>query len=110
MIGWSAGPSRTSRPRTWRSAIVNSKGWSNQVSMVSLTSLNSQFAERPEQDRFLRMDAVLGFVPDARLRAVDHRIDDLVAAEIGERRVGKEGVSTCRSRGSPYHSKQKRST
>src|SRR3546814_11412964 len=84
MIVWSAGPSRTSRPRTWRSAIVNSKGWSNQVSMVSLTSLNSQFAERPEQDRFLRMDAVLGFVPDARLSAVNHRIDALVAAGRGE--------------------------
>src|SRR3546814_11966752 len=27
-----------------------------------------------------------------------------------ERRVGKEGVSTCRSRGSPYHKKKKPNT
>src|SRR3546814_19612925 len=31
----------------------------------------------------------------------------LCARRSAERRVGKECVSTCRSRGSPYHSKQK---
>src|SRR3546814_13033629 len=31
--------------------------------------------------------------------------DDIIRSE--ERRVGKEGVSTCRSRWSPYHKKKK---
>src|SRR3546814_10938466 len=42
-------------------------------------------------------------IPENRLRAYDVRkvIGLLVRSE--ERRVGKEGVSTCRSRWSPYH-------
>src|SRR3546814_18020053 len=32
---------------------------------------------------------------------------ELAALRSEERRVGKEGVSTCRSRWSPYHSKKK---
>src|SRR3546814_12552219 len=39
-----------------------------------------------------------------------HLVDELLARVIGarsdERRVGKECVSTCRSRWSPYHSKK----
>src|SRR3546814_14495606 len=35
-------------------------------------------------------------------------IDDRAAVRSEERTVGKEWVSTCRSRWSPYHSKQKR--
>src|SRR3546814_6755855 len=80
------------------SAMVNGRGWSNQVSIVSLTSSNSQFPERPEQDRLLRMDAVFGFVPHARLRPVDHRIDHLVAPVRGqameENRVALDRKST----------------
>src|SRR3546814_15247922 len=34
-------------------------------------------------------------------------VDDLGAARSEERRVGKECVSTCRSRWSPYHYKKK---
>ncbi len=52
--------------------------------MMSFTVSNSQFTECPEQDRFLRVDAVFGLVPDARLRAVDHRVDNLVAAMRGQ--------------------------
>src|SRR3546814_19650118 len=33
---------------------------------------------------------------------------DVSAVRSEERRVGKEGVSTCRSRGSPYHEKKKK--
>src|SRR3546814_13694185 len=36
----------------------------------------------------------------------DHRHIEAISSE--ERRVGKECVSTCRSRWSPYHSKKKR--
>src|SRR3546814_7084827 len=45
---------------------------------------SSQFLQRPEQDRLLRMDAVLGLVPDARARAVDHRVDHFLAAVRGQ--------------------------
>src|SRR3546814_1036661 len=38
---------------------------------------------------------------DARLRVL--RVADLLRARSEERRVGKECVSTCRSRWSPYH-------
>src|SRR3546814_2300809 len=38
------------------------------------------------------------------VRSIDvHRIDLLAARRSEERRVGKECVSTCRSRWSPYH-------
>src|SRR3546814_11873349 len=48
-------------------------------------------------------------------RAAFDRILDIASAFLRraievrseERRVGKEGVSTCRSRGSPYHEKKK---
>src|SRR3546814_10944722 len=42
----------------------------------------------------------------ARLRAGQRRLGTRIVVEDGrseERRVGKECVSTCRSRGSPYH-------
>src|SRR3546814_20035101 len=38
------------------------------------------------------------------------RVGDEFVARSDERRVGKEGVSTCRCRGSPYHLKQKHIT
>src|SRR3546814_19453294 len=42
--------------------------------------------------------------------AVQHRLDaaDVVIVRSEERRVGKECVSTCRSRWSPYHSQKKK--
>src|SRR3546814_13424419 len=47
---------------------------------------------------------------DWRVRALnaEYAIEDLARSE--ERRVGKECVSTCRSRWSPYHEKQKKET
>src|SRR3546814_13078681 len=40
-------------------------------------------------------------------RLADAGCRDFLVARSEERRVGKECVSTCRSRWSPYHSKQK---
>src|SRR3546814_18768642 len=62
---------------------------------------------------FAGVDAALGDVPErgAALQRGHAVIDALAAPELGigflarseERRVGKECVSTCRSRWSPYH-------
>src|SRR3546814_15013980 len=54
--------------------------------------------QRPPEDR-LQADA--GGVTEKIHRSLDQRSE--------ERRVGKEWVSTCRSRWSPYHSKTKQS-
>src|SRR3546814_17771719 len=43
----------------------------------------------------------------ANTQHADHRRDKPEIPRSEERRVGKECVSTCRSRWSPYHSKQK---
>src|SRR3546814_14330330 len=42
-----------------------------------------------------------------RLNDFDSRIPDTLSVRSEERRVGKECVSTCRSRWSPYHYKKK---
>src|SRR3546814_13482745 len=41
--------------------------------------------------------------PRAQVAGVAQAIEDHYFDRSEERRVGKEGVSTCRSRGSPYH-------
>src|SRR3546814_19580726 len=41
-----------------------------------------------------------------RISTISANVDDLDRSE--ERRVGKEGVSTCRSRGSRYHYKKQK--
>src|SRR3546814_16090185 len=61
------------------------------------------YPEGPDRDAAIRQwDRIGGLIDDAgRARA-----ETLMRSE--ERRVGKECVSTCRSRWSPYHSKKKR--
>src|SRR3546814_16002259 len=44
----------------------------------------------------------LGFVPNPQARALAFRRNFLIALRSEARRVGKECVSTCRSRWSPY--------
>src|SRR3546814_16683080 len=43
-----------------------------------------------------------------RIRTLEPRADDLAVLRSEERRVGKECVSTCRSRGSPGHEKKRK--
>src|SRR3546814_14526732 len=52
----------------------------------------------------LALRTIVGEGP-LRMGALAERLGVSVRSE--ERRVGKEWVSTCRSRGSPYHSKKK---
>src|SRR3546814_16214164 len=49
-----------------------------------------------------------GEVSQRRMRIGQQRIHARVFIRSEERRVGKEGVSTCRSRWSPYHEKKKK--
>src|SRR3546814_237965 len=42
-------------------------------------------------------------LPSVAQRRYDGRLQRQITQEIGRARVGKECVSTCRSRGSPYH-------
>src|SRR3546814_20831492 len=71
--------------------------WSSDVCSSDLIT---EHAEAPGQQQLL-------------LREMKHRIKNLLTLSSGlvslsrsaERRVGKECVSTCRSRWSPYHSK-----
>src|SRR3546814_14238592 len=51
--------------------------------------------------------AILEKAPDCEGQEADVGVD-YAAVRSEERRVGKECVSTCRSRWSPYHSKKKR--
>src|SRR3546814_13586750 len=57
-------------------------------------------AAHAAEDQHLQQDA-----GDRDGKKGDGKADEPVRSE--ERRVGKECVSTCRSRGSPYHSKKK---
>src|SRR3546814_20175839 len=52
--------------------------------------------------------AVLEIVLRRKKRGEQHRRGDVDARRSAERRVGKECVSTCRSRWSPDHSKKKK--
>src|SRR3546814_20236540 len=63
-------------------------------------------------DQFLRdgsnlRDDDYGGPVENRIRLLSEVTEALIAVRSEERRVGKECVSTCRSRWSPYHSKKK---
>src|SRR3546814_19755934 len=55
----------------------------------------------------LLVAAVVGYEPGIRIGAFLGRSHYTVFHRSEERRVGKECVSTCRVRGSPYHKKKK---
>src|SRR3546814_17429231 len=61
-----------------------------------------------QQDVFPCRDRWLGLAGTALRRGRCRLVVHLAFGRSEERRVGKECVSTCRSRWSPYHSKQKR--
>src|SRR3546814_14415448 len=50
----------------------------------------------------------VGFGDSRFQRAIEHALDKCQRIRSEERRVGKECVSTCRSRWSPYHYKKKK--
>src|SRR3546814_6084145 len=65
--------------------------WSSDVCSSDLT-IPTRHLVRGGRAKSVLREAVRGFAPDA---IIDNRSE--------ERRVGKECVSTCRSRWSPYH-------
>src|SRR3546814_12448016 len=63
-----------------------------------------------DRDHQPAAEAVIGFLVvdrDQHPRFDKHRGREFLECRSEERRVGKECVSTCRSRWSPYHSKKK---
>src|SRR3546814_19136872 len=80
--------------------------WSSDVCSSDL--LNLQVLERQErQIEHAAERRFAGRIRDAHDAAVDGADLDAVADRSEERRVGNECVSTCRSRGWPYHCKKK---
>src|SRR3546814_18228015 len=66
----------------------------------------TSFKELPQSDSYLAMFEAVGERPAPNeISACFERNPGKIRSE--ERRVGKECVSTCRSRWSPYHSKKK---
>src|SRR3546814_2417748 len=59
---------------------------------------------------FRRGTFLRGFMCDFIENFAPHLTRDVMAKRSEERRVGKECVSTCRSRWSPYHEKKKKRT
>src|SRR3546814_19152313 len=81
----------------------------------SFVELDHAELRKPEADHILAVEAArFGSLPDPRMPALE-RVTNIYIAGIGglgvlrseERRVGKECVSTCRSRWSPYNYKKK---
>src|SRR3546814_10212495 len=87
----------SSRRRHTRCALVTGV----QTCALPIFGSNSSFPRTPQLSLSLslRPSAVLVMIPSAFDRNPDRRS----AARSEERRVGKECVSTCRSRWSPYH-------
>src|SRR5882724_13144098 len=95
-----SGPSRTSRPRTaWPSIL---KGWirssgtavfdrTGRPAPAAKRSLISDDAQAPGEDALLRVQAVLGLVPDRRLRAVDDAGRHLLTA-VDRQAVHEDGI------------------
>src|SRR3546814_15463796 len=76
--------------------------WSSDVCSSDLALLSEERAMRATQASSRTWCVPAGsFLPEERLPAVD------ADARSEERRVGKECVSTCRSRWLPYHYKKK---
>src|SRR3546814_7067140 len=69
--------------------------WSSDVCSSDLQRMHAVARHRAEAGLVADHAAIGG--------RADHRTDGLAAERSEERRVGKECVSTCRSRWSPYH-------
>src|SRR3546814_18233087 len=54
--------------------------------------------------------AFIASQPDAQIKIVTDALVSMAVERSEERRVGKECVSTCRSRWSPYHEKKKQNS
>src|SRR3546814_17011818 len=86
--------------------------WSSDVCSSDLVQHGKMMVELrlPGIDKGSAITAMLGVPPSAGHRPVflgDDLTDEPGLARSEERRVGKEGVSTCKSQWSPSHEKKK---
>src|SRR3546814_16987490 len=85
--------------------------WSSDVCSSDLRKQDSSAAAGPQRPASGQLELLLDAAEDRAPPAVEH-LDAHAVAELEkgrrseERRVGKECVSTCRSRWSQYHSKK----
>src|SRR5580704_715841 len=109
MIVSMTGPSLTSRPRKavdaiWKGCTRSSEGPRSEVVSVCITAeilrggarrvrpkAGQSSAETPGEDALLRMETVFRLVPHHRLRPIENRRADLVAAFRGQA-VHEDGV------------------
>src|SRR3546814_7461439 len=82
--------------------------WSSDVCSSDLRTIFQEFARLDRGDGGLHAERTFRFPGRERvlqntMRIVDGRVHDFMGRRSEERRVGKEGVSTCRSRWSRYH-------
>src|SRR3546814_9503209 len=77
--------------------------WSSDVCSSDLAELDQREARRPEEKAAHHRAVAV----QARSAPASLTVCIMTTARSEERRVGKECVSTCRSRWSPYHSKKK---
>src|SRR3546814_16921529 len=89
--------------------------WSSDVCSSDLAMPFGSDKPGAREDAKVRRHGVLGdvelvgdFASGQPIRLVAHEKTEGVETRSEERRVGKECVSTCRSRGSPYHEKNKK--
>src|SRR3546814_16928711 len=84
--------------------------WSSDVCSSDLPSVSASRCHLPQKGRILRTSCHSPRQPlvhDLAALGQPHGIADFLVERSEERRGGKECVSTCRSRWSPYHHKKK---
>src|SRR3546814_20232726 len=88
--------------------------WSSDVCSSDLQPFEQRdddsYAQENEREDVSRVEAALeppSQNQQSRSRQTPHKVGSLDERRSEERRVGKECVSTCRSRWSPYHEKKK---
>src|SRR3546814_14479766 len=92
--------------RDLRARTVEAEEWSRREILVELRAVGQRGGAEAVEDVDRQAAGVsLGLQHERRHGADQHRLGDALGAvaRSEERRVGKECVSTCRSRWSPYH-------
>src|SRR3546814_15124149 len=72
---------------------------------LTVTEVKGFGRQKGHTELYRGAEYTVDFLPKLRLEMAvsEHMVEQAVENRSEERRVGKEGVSTCRSRWSPYH-------